>query len=220
MGTTRFAYNRLVVSFILVFIVSFAPSAGAADLYSFVDEEGATYYTNIPGEGRVKVLLPMKELKTKPASASSVNGNSREIYERVITAASHRFAVDPDLIRAVIKAESNFNHRAVSPKGAMGLMQLMPKTAKEMAVANPFDPVENIHAGVRYFGNLLQLLGGNLPLALAAYNAGPEKVVGRNAVPAIVETRDYVRRVMANYKNLKCDSDIRQTSASRLQTSD
>jgi len=210
MDKTKFAYHRCAVFFMLVFIIfiSFTPSAKAADLYSFVDEEGATYYTNIPGEGRVKVLLPMKEPKTKPASASSVNGNSRETYEPVITAASHRFSVDPDLIRAVIKAESNFNHRAVSPKGAMGLMQLMPKTAKEMAVANPFDPGENVHAGARYLGNLLQLLEGNLPLTLAAYNAGPERVIGRNEIPAIVETQNYVRRVMATYQNLK-NTDLR-----------
>jgi soluble lytic murein transglycosylase-like protein len=208
MDTNRFGFDRWVVFFTLVFImISFTPSAKAADLYSFVDEEGVTYYTNIPGKGRVKVLLPLKESITKPPLTSFRNSNDGKTYEPVITAASQRFAVDPDLIRAVIKAESNFNHRAVSPKGAMGLMQLMPKTAKEMAVANPFDPGENIHAGARYLGNLLQLLEGNLPLALAAYNAGPERVVGRNAVPAIVETRDYVRRVMANYKNLK--SDIR-----------
>ena len=90
----------------------------------------------------------------------------------------------------------------------MGLMQLMPKTAKEMAVANPFDPGENVHAGARYLGNLLQLLEGNLPLALAAYNAGPERVIGRNAIPAIVETRNYVQKVMTNYKNLKRKPEI------------
>ena len=193
------------VIFCIFVILSFtsASSPNAADLYSFVDEEGATFYTNIPGSRRVKVLLPMKESITKPASDSSANSSRRETYEPAITAASQRFAVDPDLIRAVIKAESNFNHRAVSPRGAMGLMQLMPKTAKEMAVANPFDPGENVHAGARYLGNLLQLLEGNLPLTLAAYNAGRERVIGRNTIPAIAETRNYVQRVMTTYQKLK-----------------
>jgi len=205
MDTTRFAYDRWAVFFILVFIIfiSFTPSAEAADLYSFVDEEGAIFYTNISGKGRAKVFLPMKESVTEPSRTSFANSFGRETYEPAITAASHRYAVDPDLIRAVIETESNFNHRAVSPKGAMGLMQLMPKTAKEMAVTNPFDPGENIQAGVKYLGSLLQLLEGRLPLALAAYNAGPERVIGRNAIPAIVETRNYVRRVMTTYQNLK-----------------
>jgi soluble lytic murein transglycosylase-like protein len=91
----------------------------------------------------------------------------------------------------------------------MGLMQLMPKTASQMDVANPFDPGENIRAGARYLGNLLQLLEGNLPLALAAYNAGPERVIGRNEIPAIEETQNYVRKVMATYQNLK-KTDFRQ----------
>jgi hypothetical protein len=187
----------------VVFFFVFVSSPQAADLYTFVDEEGGTYYTNIPGNGRVKVVPPLKKARPKPPSSSFVKNHGKETYEPVITAASDRFAVDADLIWAVIKAESNFNHRAISPKGAMGLMQLMPETAKAMAVANPFDPAENVHAGVRYLSDLLKLLEGNLPLALAAYNAGPERVIGRNAIPTILETRNYVRRVMATYQNLK-----------------
>ncbi|MGA2318917.1 MAG: lytic transglycosylase domain-containing protein [Thermodesulfobacteriota bacterium] len=161
---------RIISLIVLVFLYSVSASA-AADFYCFTDGEGNAYYTNVPGNGRVKVLLPIKKSITKPSSSSSLN---RKAYESIITSASQRFAVDADLVRAVIKAESNFDYRAVSPKGALGLMQLMPATAREMAVINPFDPEENIHAGVRYLGELLQLLNRDLPMALAAYNAAPQ----------------------------------------------
>jgi len=229
---SRLNYRSGAALFIVIFavVISFGPSPEAGDLYRFVDEEGVTYYTNIPGQGREKVPLPLKDLGPKTSFLSFQNGqgiinkkalpsrengnperpwiaghvwNDEKRYDPVIKAASHRFAVDPDLIRAVIKAESNFNHRAVSPKGAMGLMQLMPETAREMAVGNPFDPVENIYAGVRYLGSLLQRLEGSLPLALAAYNAGPERVILQNGIPEIEETRNYIQRVMMYYQNLK-----------------
>ena len=188
--------------FFFIFLVFFAfePFLHAADLYTFIDEEGNTYYTNIPGEGRMRVPLPVKKSISEPLFKNSQNG---EAYEPMIVTASQRYSVDPNLVRAVIKAESNFNHRAVSPKGAMGLMQLMPETAQKMTVANPFNPEENIHAGVRYLVELLHLFNWNLPLALAAYNAGPERVIGRNEIPPIEETRNYVKRVRMYYRDFK-----------------
>ena len=187
--------------FIFIFLVFFAfgPALNAADLYTFIDEEGNTYYTNIPGEGRMRVPLPVKKAISEPLFKHSQNG---EAYEPMIVTASQRYSVDPNLVRAVIKAESNFNHRAVSPKGALGLMQLMPETAHKMTVTNPFNPEENIQGGVRYLSELLHLFNWNLPLALAAYNAGPERVIGRNEIPLFEETRNYIQRVMAYYKNL------------------
>ena len=190
---------RILFLIFLVFQFSI-PSPEAADLYSYVDGEGGIYYTNVPGKGRAKISLPIKKKTSKPWSTPSLE---KEPYESIITSASQRFAVDADLVRAVIKAESNFDYRAVSPKGALGLMQLMPETAQEMAVANPFDPEENIHAGVRYLGELLQLLNRDLPMALAAYNAGPGRVFGRNEIPPIEETRNYVKRVMMYYEDFK-----------------
>ena len=200
MNKARFNYHALVAFFIFLFVVfiPFGPPPNAADLYTFTDEEGVAYYTNVPGEGRMKVPLPVKKAISKPFIPSS----QKEVYEPMIVTASQRYSVDPNLVRAVIKAESNFNHRAVSPKGAMGLMQLMPETAQKMTVANPFSPEENIHAGVKYLVELLHLFNWNLPLALAAYNAGPERVTGRNEIPPIEETQNYIRRVMAYYKTL------------------
>jgi soluble lytic murein transglycosylase-like protein len=100
-------------------------------------------------------------------------------------------------------AESGFNPRALSPKGAMGLMQLMPSTAREMGVADPFDPVDNIHGGVAYLGRQLEALNGNIPLALAAYNAGPVRVSMFNRVPPFAETRRYVEDVLNHYYHFK-----------------
>lgn len=111
--------------------------------------------------------------------------------------------MDPDIIRAVITAESNYNEQAVSPKGALGLMQLMPMTAREMGVEDAFDPVQNIYGGVRYLSGLLDTLNDDLPLALAAYNAGPSRVLEQKRIPPIPETLSYVERVLNLYRNFK-----------------
>jgi len=192
--------------FIAAGILLLTASLASADIYYFRDD-GEIYYTNIPAEGRIKVRLPLKKSRTMtgktPAGKMSGADDKLATYEEAIIAASRSFSVDSNLIRAVIKAESNYNPRAVSPKGAMGLMQLMPATAREMSVADPFDPAENIHGGTRYLGQLLQVLNGDLLLALAAYNAGPAMVIGKNRIPEITETKYYVRRVLNYYRSLK-----------------
>jgi soluble lytic murein transglycosylase-like protein len=124
-------------------------------------------------------------------------------YEQMIRNAAARNRVDADLIASVIAAESNFNPRAVSRKNARGLMQLLPETARKLGVRNSFDPRENIEAGTRYLSSLLQLYKNNLALALAAYNAGPQRVNQYRAVPPYQETVAYVNRVSRSYAKRK-----------------
>ncbi|MDI6703076.1 MAG: lytic transglycosylase domain-containing protein [bacterium] len=125
----------------------------------------------------------------------------QEGVDALIDKYSEKYGVDRALINAVIKVESNFNPRAISPKGACGLMQLMPKTAKLLGVDDPFSPAQNIEGGVRYLRSLLDEFGGDISLALAAYNAGPTLVKRLGRIPKIFETENYVQRVMRYYKS-------------------
>ena len=121
------------------------------------------------------------------------------ISTRRLTQAAARHNVDPSLVRSVVKVESNFNPNAVSRKGAMGLMQLMPSTARSLNVSNPFDPAQNVDAGVRHLRKLLDSYGGNVRLSLAAYNAGSGAVARSAGVPHFRETQNYVRRITNLY---------------------
>ena len=133
------------------------------------------------------------EARPAPAAPAIVN--------QAIEAAARRHGVDPNLVRAMVRVESNFNPHAVSRKGAMGLMQLMPSTAKSMHVGNAFDPNQNVDAGVRHFKSLLENYNGNLELSLAAYNAGSGAVDRNGGIPPYRETRDYVKKITELYWN-------------------
>jgi len=124
---------------------------------------------------------------------------TQQEIDAAIDQAAARHNVDPNLVRAVIKVESNFNPNAVSRKGAMGLMQLMPQTARRLNVANPFDPEQNVDAGVRQLKQLMQNYGGDVKRTLAAYNAGPGAVARSAGVPHFAETRNYVKRITQLY---------------------
>jgi soluble lytic murein transglycosylase-like protein len=137
--------------------------------------------------------VPYPEPETTPVKAPAVAGNAR--FRETIAAAAATYGVDPDLVRAVIEVESSYEPRAVSAKGAMGLMQLMPATARQYGLTDPFDPSANIDAGTRHLKTLLDRY--DVSLALAAYNAGEATVARFGGVPPYRETRDYVGRVMA-----------------------
>ena len=153
------------------------------------------------------VTLPAGELisvepeEVFPASAVSVAPDVP--YGEQIRAAASRNGLDPLLVASIISVESNFNSRAISPKSAFGLMQLRPRTAAELSVRNLFDPAQNIEAGTHYLKELLDRYGQNLALALAAYNAGPDRVARYRGVPPFRETQDYIRRVNAKLEKQK-----------------
>lgn len=133
---------------------------------------------------------------------------SPEQVDAAIEQAASRHNLDPNLVRAVIKVESNFNPNAVSRKGAMGLMQLMPNTARQLNVTNPFDPAQNVDAGVRHLKRLLETYGGDVKLTLAAYNAGQGAVARSAGIPRFSETRNYVRRITDLYYSGNAGSGI------------
>ena len=134
-----------------------------------------------------------------PQNFSSASGFSQKEINAAIEKAATRHSVDPNLVRALVKVESNFNPNAVSRKGAMGLMQLMPQTARQLNLKNPFDPEQNIDAGVRHLKQLLENYGGDVRLSLAAYNAGSGAVSRSRGIPRYSETQDYVRRITSLY---------------------
>lgn len=134
----------------------------------------------------------------EPSYNQSVSSND---YSRLIEAASKKYNISSNLINAVIRAESGFNPNAVSKTGAMGLMQLMPGTARALGVKDAFDPRQNIDGGVRYLRDMLSEFGGNLELALAAYNAGPNSVKKYGGIPPYEETQNYVRKIMTSLKS-------------------
>ncbi|MBF8250870.1 MAG: soluble lytic murein transglycosylase [Deltaproteobacteria bacterium] len=181
-----------ILSAVIILILGFSTN-GMADIYKFVDKDGVIHFTNVPVDARFKALGWEVEFEHYIGS-----------YEAVIQRMAARYKVEPALIKAVIKAESNFDPSALSRKGAIGLMQLMPATAVNLNVSNPYNPHQNIEGGTKYLRNLTGLFGSDLKLVIAAYNAGENAVIkyGRN-IPPYKETRDYVKRVttyLASYR--------------------
>jgi soluble lytic murein transglycosylase len=182
----------LLASIVLVFPLQ-------ADIFRYIDENGVMHFTNAPTSSIQKYRLFLKE---KPVITRRY---STEKYDDLISDASERYGVSFPLIKAIIKAESDFDPLVVSKKGATGLMQIMPQNFKPLGIKDPFDPWQNINAGARYFKQMFDRFNGKLSLSLAAYNAGPTAVDRYKTIPPYEETEEYVRRVLKyyyNYKNL------------------
>lgn len=185
-----------------------APQA-LADIYAFTDETGMVHFTNAPDDPRYARLLA--ELPPTPAGApqaGNTGSNSsdahRKAYSPLVDQVAHAHQLDKALLHAVIAVESGYNPKAISRKGAAGLMQLMPQTARRYGVNDLYDPMQNLHAGARYLKDLLAMFDNDLPLSLAAYNAGENAVIKHGKrIPPYRETSAYVPRVIERYKQYR-----------------
>jgi soluble lytic murein transglycosylase-like protein len=173
------------------------PATANAQIYSWRDADGSLVLSTTPKVGAAKTYAVANAATRVRATRPSFSRRAGQ-FEPLIAEYSTEHGVRPDLVRAVIQAESAFNPLARSPKGAMGLMQLMPGTARELGVTDPYDPEQNIRAGVTYLKGLLVQYSNNEELALAAYNAGPAAVEKYGAVPPYRETRDYIARIQGH----------------------
>jgi soluble lytic murein transglycosylase-like protein len=204
----RFKGLRLFVLAALICAVS--PAAASAQIYSWRDGDGNLVLSTTPKAGAAKTFA-VGTVGSKIRTTQPVLSRRAQEFEPLIAGYSAEHDVRIDLVRAVIQAESAFNPLARSPKGAMGLMQLMPDTAKELGVTDPYDPAQNIRGGVTYLKSLLVQFSNNEELALAAYNAGPGAVNKYGAVPPYRETRNYIARIMGS-----TPTPVRQTPPTRL----
>lgn len=186
---------------VILLCVLFIPLKVSGGIYGYIDSRGVYHFTNIPPVGKkYHVIVPDRN---KSVVIGNVNIRNTD-YDKLIYEYSKAHGVDPSLVKAIVIAESNFNPFAVSPKGAQGLMQLMPDTARLVNVENPFDPHENIKGGIKYLKMLDEIFKGDLELILAAYNAGPARVMEHKmSIPPIEETRTYIKRVKHYYNKLK-----------------
>ena len=179
-----------IISICVVALVVCFPSPTRADIYRYIDKDGTLHFTNLPTTHRYKLF------KRGRGTIRKSSGPTR--YDRLIREISQKHGMNPALVKAVIKAESDFNPRAVSKKGARGLMQLMPKTMKDLKVYDPFHPRENIDGGVRHLKKLFKRFDNSVALSLAAYNAGVKAVERYDDIPPYQETQHYVKKVL-NY---------------------
>lgn len=183
----------------VVFLSLLAADEVLADIYKFVDTDGRVYYTDEPKHSLYKRIIRTRALNYEKA-LPYMSGNRQKFADLIAqTAVKHQ--VDPKLVHAVIQTESAYNANAISSAGAVGLMQLMPDTARRFGVTDRNNPDQNIDGGTRYLKFLLEMFDSNLDLAVAAYNAGEGAVVKyNNSIPPYPETQNYVKQVLALYK--------------------
>ena len=184
---------------LVVGVVVFMPPTATSELYQYVERNGTLNVTNVPTDQRYQSV---------PYDSTFLSSRvSKKELDQAIAWYAKRHRLHPALLRAVIKAESDFVSTAVSRRGALGLMQLMPRTAASLRVRDPFNPVDNIAGGAKHLRYLLNRFNGNLPLALAAYNAGEYRVKRYQQIPPIQETRYYVQKVLRYYHAFRSGKD-------------
>ena len=202
--------NRLIVAAAVALGILSQPAL--ADIFTFKDENGVIHFTNIPSNDKRYRLLRKEENNPAPSTVGARAGASTWLpsdqlirrYSPIIDMASTAYGVDKALVHAVISAESGYNQFAISRAGAVGLMQLMPETAKRYGVKNILDPSDNIHGGVRYLRDLLAMFNGSIELAVAAYNAGENAVIRYgHKIPPFAETMGYVPKVLGFYRRFQ-----------------
>jgi soluble lytic murein transglycosylase len=191
LGVKQIAFLVVTMGF---FWISVPPSA-RGDIYWYQDESGVIHMSNVPVDERFR-FKEREKGNPKPKILPRKGGKR---YDKLIEKVARAEGLDSDLIRAVVETESNYDPWAVSKKGAVGLMQLMPETAKRMGVTDPFHPAENLEAGTRYLKRLIDKYEGQLTLALSAYNAGERAVDRYRGIPPFPETQDYVTKVLNAY---------------------
>jgi soluble lytic murein transglycosylase-like protein len=193
-----------VMALVIGMMLAAAAGLARADIYAFADEHGVAHYSNVPTDPRFQFLLATPDDKTQSGEAYSPALLAKSVeFDPIIEKAALAASVEADLLRAVIVVESGFNARAVSKAGAVGLMQLMPATARRFGATDRYDARQNVHAGARYLKSLIDRYGKDIRLALAAYNAG-ETAVDRcgRCIPPYKETQAYVPRVLRVYDML------------------
>jgi soluble lytic murein transglycosylase-like protein len=183
---------------------SSATAEAAVKIYSYVDADGQRHYTDMPDNNRYRLLHLSPHQLTESGERYDPMLLARSAqFDPIIEHAAASASVESNLLRAVIVVESGFNSHALSKRGAVGLMQLMPATALRFGVSNPYDPRQNVHAGAQYLKFLIERFGHDIRLALAAYNAGEEAVDRSGGIPPFSETQAYVPRVMRIFRLLE-----------------
>ncbi len=188
----------------IIFLTLLISNGVMADVYKFVDANGLTYYTDEPRHSLYKRIIKTKAVTYTPKNYTTkvhqFTGANKQRFTDLIEQAASRYQVDAKLVHAVIQTESAYNASAISSAGAVGLMQLMPSTARRFGVNDRQDPDQNVDGGTRYLKHLINLFTPNLDLAVAAYNAGENAVIKyNNSIPPYPETQNYVKQVLALY---------------------